>query len=154
MLNESDSMSMKTGLAPRREMAQAVAKKVDGTVMTSSPALTPDAINAKSSASLPEAQPIAWRLPRYCAVAFSNSATLGPRTNPCSSQTASIAARISDFIPRYWALRSNNGTFTTAPMVRMTQGSRNETRVCCVAATGAYHTGIATVLTFLRYETR
>ena len=73
MLNESDSMSTKTGLAPRREMAPAVAKKVNGTVMTSSAALSPDAINAKSSASLPEAQPIARRLPTYCAVAFSNS---------------------------------------------------------------------------------
>ena len=90
-------MSTKTGLAPRREMAPAVAKKVNGTVMTSSPDLTPDAINAKSSASLPDAQPIAWRLPTYCAVAVSNSATLGPRTKPCSSQTASITARISDF---------------------------------------------------------
>ena len=59
ILKSSGRISMKTGLAPRREIAPAVAKKVNGTVTTSSPALTPNAINASSKASLPEATPTA-----------------------------------------------------------------------------------------------
>ena len=52
-------MSTKTGFAPNREIVLAVAKNVNGMVMTSSPTFTPMAMRESNSASLPEAQPIA-----------------------------------------------------------------------------------------------
>src|SRR5688572_20329085 len=76
-------------------------KKGNGTVITSSPDLTPSAINANNNASLPDAQPIPWRHPTYRAMAASNSATLGPKTKPCSSHTASITAITSALMARY-----------------------------------------------------
>ncbi len=57
ILKSSGRISMNTGLAPSLEIAPAVAKKVKGTVTTSSPAFTPKAISASNSASLPEATP-------------------------------------------------------------------------------------------------
>ena len=61
MLKVSGSMSTKTGLAPRRWMTPAVAKKVKGEVMTSSPGPTSRAIRAMSRASVPEETPTAKR---------------------------------------------------------------------------------------------
>src|SRR5690242_14346537 len=120
-------------------MAPAVAKKVNGTVITSSPAFTPDTIKARRSASLPDAQPIAWRLPTYCAMALSKSATRGPRTNPCSSQTASMTASTSALMLRYWAFRSNNGTFTMTPVAKVVL---QDWAPASLAVTKAYHTDI------------
>ena len=58
-------MSTNTGFAPRREMEPAVAKNVYGTVTTSSPAPTPQAMSANKIASVPEATPTAWLTPTY-----------------------------------------------------------------------------------------
>ena len=58
------SMSTKRGVAPARWIGEAVAKKVKGVVITSSPGATPSASSASSSASVPEAQPTAWRVPQ------------------------------------------------------------------------------------------
>jgi hypothetical protein len=54
-------MSAKTGRAPARQTVLAVAKKLNGVVTTSSPAPVSRAISASSSASVPDAQPTAWR---------------------------------------------------------------------------------------------
>ena len=53
-------MSTNTGLAPSRAMAPAVAKKVNGVVITSSPGLIPMAISETSSASVPDETPTPW----------------------------------------------------------------------------------------------
>jgi len=55
MLQVSGSMSTKTGFAPNSTMTSAVATKVNGVVMTSSPDLIPSAISEISKASVPEA---------------------------------------------------------------------------------------------------
>ena len=55
MLQVSGSTSTKTGRAPTRQMTSAVATKVKGVVMTSSPGPTPKAIKLIRSASVPEA---------------------------------------------------------------------------------------------------
>src|SRR2546430_2648124 len=65
-------MSTNTGFAPRREMEPAVAKNVYGTVTTSSPGPTPQAMNANKIASVPEATPTAWLTPTYFWMSFSN----------------------------------------------------------------------------------
>ena len=57
-------MSAKTGTAPSRVTAEAVAKKVKGEVTTSSPGPTSRAMSESRSASDPEATPIAWATPR------------------------------------------------------------------------------------------
>ena len=57
-------MSTKRGVAPARWIEDAVAKKVKGVVITSSPGATSSATSASSSASVPEAQPTAWRVPQ------------------------------------------------------------------------------------------
>ena len=57
-------MSTKTGLAPVRAMAPAVAKKVYGVVITSSPGPMPSAIRLTSRASLPEETVTAWAQPQ------------------------------------------------------------------------------------------
>ena len=59
MLNVAGSMSTKTGVPPALWIAPAVAKKVNGGVMTSSPGLRSSARSGSSSASVPLAQAIA-----------------------------------------------------------------------------------------------
>ncbi len=51
-------MSTKTGLAPISAIISAVAKNVNGTVMTSSPGPMSSAISAMSRASVPLATPM------------------------------------------------------------------------------------------------
>jgi hypothetical protein len=58
MLKVSGSMSTNTGRAPVRAMVPAVAKKVYGEVMTSSPAPMSSAMSAISRASVPEDRPM------------------------------------------------------------------------------------------------
>ena len=58
-------MSANTSRAPVRTIDPPVAKNVNGLVTTASPGPMSSAINASSSASLPEATPIAWRAPVY-----------------------------------------------------------------------------------------
>ena len=57
-LSVSGSISAKTGVAPRRATASAVAKKVNAGQMTSSPAPMPIASITSTSASVPLATPI------------------------------------------------------------------------------------------------
>ena len=54
-------MSTNTGVPPALWMAPAVAKKVNGVVMTSSPGFRSSARSGRSSASVPLAQPMACR---------------------------------------------------------------------------------------------
>jgi hypothetical protein len=56
-------MSTKTGVAPTRAMQPAVAKNVNGVVMTSSPWPMPSAISATINASVPLETPIAFSTP-------------------------------------------------------------------------------------------
>ena len=63
-LKVSRSMSQKSGRAPSRAIVPAVAKKVKGEVITSSPGPMPSAISASSSASVPEETPMPCSQPR------------------------------------------------------------------------------------------
>ena len=63
---------MKTGLAPARTIAPAVAKNVKGVVITSSPGPTPAASRAICIASLPLAQPIPKFTLLKTAISFSS----------------------------------------------------------------------------------
>ena len=78
ILKVRESMSTKTGVAPRREIASAVAMNVNGVVKTASDGPTPSAINAIKRASVPLEQDIAYLAPTYSANFSSNSATSGP----------------------------------------------------------------------------
>ena len=66
------STSTKTGVAPQKDMASAVAMKVLGTVMTSSPGPTPSASRAIQRASVPLPTPTASGQPQKGAKSFSN----------------------------------------------------------------------------------
>ncbi len=57
-LNVTGSMSQNNGRAPVRAMVPAVAKNVNGLVMTASPGPMPSAMSASSSASVPDDTPI------------------------------------------------------------------------------------------------
>ena len=57
-LKVAGSMSQNSGRAPARAMVPAVAKKVNGLVITASPGPIPSAMSASSSASVPEDTPI------------------------------------------------------------------------------------------------
>ena len=56
ILNVPGSMSTKTGVPPALWIVPAVAKNVNGVVMTSSPERSPSALSGRSSASVPLAQ--------------------------------------------------------------------------------------------------
>ncbi len=103
-------MSTNTGAAPSRSMQPAVAKKLYGVVITSSPGLTPIAISATSSASVPDVTPMPNFACEYSATSFSSPSTSGPPMKCCASHTRSIAARISSRIGAYCAFKSNRGT--------------------------------------------
>ena len=81
-------MSAKTGVAPMRAIASAVAKNVKAGQMTSSPAPIPSASSTITIASVPFATPTVSGTPRYSAASRSNSATFGPKTKRPSSSTA------------------------------------------------------------------
>ena len=72
------SMSTNTGVAPRRLITSAVAKKVKGVVKIASPGPTFSAIRAMSRESVPDAQPIQCLTPTNSASLFSNSLISGP----------------------------------------------------------------------------
>ena len=60
-INQSSSrISQKTGVAPVREIDSAVAPKVNGVVITSSPSPTPNASSPRYNASVPEPTPTAF----------------------------------------------------------------------------------------------
>src|SRR5579883_2345237 len=112
MLYVSGSMSTKTGRAPSRQIVLAVAKKVYGVVMTSSPGPIPRAIKGSSRASVPEPQPTPRAAPQYSASSASSCATSGPMTNIWLSITRRTTSSISSRIVRYCAFRSSAGTAT------------------------------------------
>ena len=60
-LKLAGSMSQNSGRAPARAMVPAVAKNVNGLVITSSPAPMSSAMSASSSASVPEDTPMPKR---------------------------------------------------------------------------------------------
>ena len=64
MLSVPGSMSAKTGVAPVRAIASAVAKKVNEGQITSSPAPIPSASRTSTIASVPFATPTACSVPR------------------------------------------------------------------------------------------
>ena len=72
-------MSTKTGLAPTLWIVPAVAKKVNGVVMTSSPGPQSSALSARRSASVPFAQPTAYFVCESSATLRSSSSTGAPR---------------------------------------------------------------------------
>src|SRR5256885_7714216 len=114
MLKVPGSMSTKTGVPPALWMVPAVAKNVNGVVITSAPGFRSSAWRGSSSASVPLAQAmpcVAWASP---AMAVSSRGTQGPITNCWDSITAWIAGRTSSLIARYCATRSRSGTFTTS----------------------------------------
>ncbi len=111
MLYERGSMSTKTGRAPRRAIAAAVAKNENGVVITSSPDLTSRAIKASSSPSEPEAQPTAYFALQYSAIEVSSWRTSSPRTKRCEASTRSTARCTPSRIEAYCDWRSSKGTF-------------------------------------------
>src|SRR5262245_18706554 len=111
ILKVAGSISTKTGFARSRQTASAVAKKVKGDVITSSPGWMRSAISASRSASDPEAQPTAYEASQYAAISFSNSATSDPRIKLWLSKTRRTAASNSGAIFEYCAERSRLGTF-------------------------------------------
>ena len=74
----SYQISMNTGFAPRNAIISAVAIKVKGVVMISSPGFISSAIKASSSASVPLLQAIACLAPLNLARFCSSSPTLPP----------------------------------------------------------------------------
>ncbi|MBK8940565.1 MAG: hypothetical protein IPM79_23870 [Polyangiaceae bacterium] len=89
----SGSMSAKTGVAPTRRIAPAVAKKDSGVVMTSSPAPSSSAMSETSSASEPDDTPIACSTPSARAASASSFATSSPRMKDALASTRSNAVR-------------------------------------------------------------
>src|SRR5690606_37240110 len=104
-------MSTNTGVAPVRAIQPAVAKKVNGVVMTSSPGPRPRLIIVFSRASVPLDAPTAYLHPLSAATSRSSSATLGPPMQTCDSSTSETAASTSSRIVAYCAFKSSRGTF-------------------------------------------
>src|SRR6184192_1270956 len=112
MLKVSGSTSTKTGVPPALWIAPAVAKNVNGVVITSSPGSSRSALSASSSASVPLAHAMACGARQRLATAASSCTTGGPMTNCWDSMTACRAGSTSSRMARYCATRSNSGTFT------------------------------------------
>ena len=111
MLNVRGSMSTNTGVAPVRAMEPAVAKKVNGVVMASSPGPRPSAIMLHRSASVPLETPTAYLQSLIAAISRSSSATLGPPMQTWESSVSATAASTCSRIAACCALRSSSGTF-------------------------------------------
>ena len=102
----SGSMSTKTGFAPASTMTSAVAAKLKGVVITSSPGRISSAISAISSASVPLETVMQCRAPVRCASAASSSATSGPMMYWPWSSTACMRASMLGLSALYWLFRS------------------------------------------------
>jgi len=72
ILNVSDSISTKTGLAFCTTITLDVAAKVNGVVITSSPFLIPNASNERCNAAVPELTVTAFSIPKYFENSYSN----------------------------------------------------------------------------------
>src|SRR5215211_228502 len=103
------SISAKTGVAPVRAIASAVAKKVKAGQTTSSPEPTPSASSAMTIASVPLATLTASGTPRYAAASCSKASTLGPSTKRLDTSTSSMTRRNSGSSASYWAFVSASG---------------------------------------------
>jgi len=95
MLNISGSVSTNTGVAPSLLITPAVAKNVNGDVITSSPGPIFNAIRERSKASVPDATPMPCLTSQYAAKFASSSFTSGPRIKPPCLKTPAIADSIS-----------------------------------------------------------
>ncbi len=91
----SGSQSTNTAVAPAIQMASAVAKKVFGCVITSSPGPMPIAIRASQMASVPLPTPMACAVPWNAASSCSNCFSIGPWTYSPLSITRLMFASIS-----------------------------------------------------------
>ena len=94
----SSHTSAKTGRAPCRTAALAVAQKVSGAVITSSPGPTPQAKSAASRAVVPEERATAKRAPTRSAKASSKASTRGPVVSQPERSTSTTAATSSSRI--------------------------------------------------------
>ena len=72
-------MSAKTGFAPTSEIASAVAKYVNGVVITVSPDPIPNALKDKTSASVPELQLTVYFEFKKFLLSSSNLFTFSPK---------------------------------------------------------------------------
>ena len=111
MVQVRGSTSTNTGVAPTALIASAVAMKVLGTVITSSPSPTPMARRISPRASVPLPTPMAWRTPQNSANSASKRSTNGPPEKAVASSTCWMASPISPRMDSYCAFRSTNGTF-------------------------------------------
>jgi hypothetical protein len=109
-LNVMGSMSQNTGLSPAFQTAPAVAKKVKAGRITSSPGSSSSAFSGRRRASVPLAQPTAWRQPTRSAISVSSRSTAGPRMKRWERTTSMSAASSSSLMVRYWAVKSRSGT--------------------------------------------
>src|ERR1700722_1263538 len=114
-LSVSGSMSAKTGVAPTRAIASAVAKKVKAGQMTSSPRPIPSASRTSTIASVPLATPIECSTPRLAAASASKASSSGPRMKRPESSVRANAAVSSGIRGAYCALTSTCGIGGTAP---------------------------------------
>ena len=110
MHNVSGRTSANTGVAPDWAMASAVAKNVNGAVMTSSPAPTPRARRAMVRPSVPLATPTAPLVPMYEAASSSKPLTLGPRMTRPLRSTSSTAPSMRSWSSAYCPLMSMSPT--------------------------------------------
>src|SRR5271166_5045503 len=90
-------------------MEPAVATKLKGVVMTSSPGPIPAAMRARMRASVPEAHPMAYLAPSFVAISSSNCCTSGPRMNCRDSKTRETASITSSLMEANCAFKSRNG---------------------------------------------
>src|SRR5689334_61488 len=98
MLSVSGSMSTKTGVAPTSRMVLPVAAKLNGVVITSSPAPMPCANSATCSAAVPDETATASDTPHSSAKRRSNSSTCLPWANCPDASTFATASCSSGLI--------------------------------------------------------
>ena len=110
MLQVSGSMSTYTGTPPRSTIISAVAAKVKGVVMTSSPGFRSRAISAINKASVPLATVMQCFAPVRSASAASSSLTSGPMMYWPWSSTRCMRSPMRSFNAAYWVLRSMNSS--------------------------------------------
>ena len=101
-LRVKGSISAKTGLPPQYAAQFALARKVMGEVITSSPGPTPKAAMSRCSAAVPLQQATACRAPTRSPRRASNSAVRGPcvrNADVSASTTASTSSSDTVCLP-------------------------------------------------------
>src|ERR1035438_3386205 len=145
MFKVCSSMSMNSGLAPAWEMASVVAINVFGTVSTTSPGRTPEAIKAKRSASVPLLTPTQWPESQKVANAFSNSSTIDPPTKLAVRNPLRKMPTSSFSSSRWGATRSRKGTASDS--MKLSAGSMKRSTLAGFPATIALRgTSLVTTL--------